>query len=138
MELAGCWKRAPVLLFMAHLVTAFLAPVNIPRSVGPRRQQQSTYATRSGNEDTPPSWRYEVDDLIKAVSPWGSLVEAEIIGTDLGDYLGGRRLSIVNFNTGLFTNDLHTTHLIIVLLLSCDSPLMVYKPNNCRRLLATF
>lgn len=30
-----------------------------------------------------PSWRYEVDDLIKAASPWGSLVETEIIATDL-------------------------------------------------------
>lgn len=33
--------------------------------------------------DGTPSWRYEVDDLIKAASPWGSLVETEIIATDL-------------------------------------------------------
>lgn len=30
-----------------------------------------------------PTWRYEIDDLIKAASPWGSSVEAEIIATDL-------------------------------------------------------
>lgn len=30
-----------------------------------------------------PSWRYQIDDLVKAISPWGSSVEAEIIATDL-------------------------------------------------------
>lgn len=30
-----------------------------------------------------PSWRYQVDDFVKAISPWGSSVEAEIIATDL-------------------------------------------------------
>lgn len=39
--------------------------------------------TKTRREDGTPSWRYEVDDLIKAAGPWGSLVETEIIATDL-------------------------------------------------------
>lgn len=37
----------------------------------------------TGGTNEAPSWRYEVDALIKAASPWGSIVETEIIATDL-------------------------------------------------------
>lgn len=33
--------------------------------------------------DGTPSWRFEVDDLLKAASPWGSIVETETIAMDL-------------------------------------------------------
>ncbi|CAM9991287.1 unnamed protein product, partial [Hapterophycus canaliculatus] len=43
----------------------------------------NTSSTKTRSDDRTPSWRYEVDDLIKAAGPWGSLVETEIIATDL-------------------------------------------------------
>lgn len=49
-------------------------------SVQPRLSPLS--GTRSGDSGTP-LWRYELDDLIKAASPWGSFVEAEFIATDI-------------------------------------------------------
>lgn len=78
-----CWKRTLALLLVVNYATAFVAPVvKLHKRYAPHQQH---HASRSGDQDTP-SWRYEVDDLIKAVSPWGSLVEAEIIGTDLGKF----------------------------------------------------
>lgn len=52
--------------------------------LGQRRPTPQLSSTKSSGESSTPSWRYEMDDLVKAASPWGSLVEAEIIATDLG------------------------------------------------------
>lgn len=44
----------------------------------------ATLSLSSNGANGPPSWRYEIDDLIKAASPWrGSIVETEIILSDL-------------------------------------------------------
>lgn len=52
--------------------------------LGQRRPTPELSSTKSSGESSTPSWRYELDDLVKAASPWGSLIEAEIIATDLG------------------------------------------------------
>lgn len=89
-------KAAALLLFTDH-VAAFIA--NAPALATSCFEEQARITSlrqltpwarfsRRGelslsSRDGAPSWRYEVDDLIKAASPWGSIVEAEIIATDL-------------------------------------------------------
>lgn len=51
-----------------------------------RSSSRSSEGSTSRSSGSTPPWRYELDDLIKAASPWGSVVEAEIIATDLGDF----------------------------------------------------
>ena len=90
-------KAATFLLFADH-VAAFIANAPAWATSGLKeqarmsslRQLTPTGARSSRRGDLSlssrngaPSWRYEVDDLIKAASPWGSIVEAEIIATDL-------------------------------------------------------
>lgn len=60
-----------------------------PAGAGFRRRGELSLSSRDGA----PSWRYEVDDLIKAASPWGSIVEAEIIATDLFKVWGLNQVS---------------------------------------------
>ncbi|CAM9762268.1 unnamed protein product [Ectocarpus sp. 12 AP-2014] len=48
-----------------------------------RSSRSSSSSSSSSSSDKTPSWRLEVDDLVKAASPWGSLVETEIIATHL-------------------------------------------------------
>lgn len=91
--------KAAALLLFADNVTAFIA--NTPAlpasslqehgrkmfSMIPHSPARAGYSRRGelalASRDGAPSWRYEVDDLIKAASPWGSIVEAEIIASDL-------------------------------------------------------
>lgn len=90
--------KAAALLLIADHVAAFIA--NAPALAASGFKEQARLSSlrqlppagarfsRRGelslsSRDGAPSWRYEVDDLIKAASPWGSSVEAEIIATDL-------------------------------------------------------
>lgn len=87
--------KAAALLLIADHVTAFIANAPALAASGLAEQAGMASLRRPGarfsrrgelalsSRDAAPSWRYEVDDLIKAASPWGSLVEAEIIATDL-------------------------------------------------------
>ncbi|CAM9779463.1 unnamed protein product [Ascophyllum nodosum] len=64
----------------------------LSRGTAAQRVTTTTTSTTAGNlrrsvmalkGQGTPSWRYQVDDFFKAISPWGSSVEAEIIATDL-------------------------------------------------------
>lgn len=45
--------------------------------------QPLSISSADDDADGTPSWRFELDDLLKAASPWGSVVETEIIAMDL-------------------------------------------------------
>lgn len=72
-----------VLLLVVETSVAF---VPVQAGLSQRTARPQLASTRSSGEGSTPPWRYELDDLIKAASPWGSIVEAEIIATDLGDF----------------------------------------------------
>lgn len=115
-------KAATFLLFADH-VAAFIANAPAWATSGLKeqarmsslRQLTPTGARSSRRGDLSlssrngaPSWRYEVDDLIKAASPWGSIVEAEIIATDLfkvWDRLRFRMLQVAVRNASDFRDD---------------------------------
>lgn len=94
MSMATLLPTFTLALLVVNQATAFV-PVQVSFKEVPTfstkatlgRRQTSLSSRRSSSSDGPPSWRYEVDDLIKAASPWGSCVETEIIATDLGKIL---------------------------------------------------
>lgn len=81
-ERLDIYSRMDAVLHTFSLLLLLLkASAFVPGSAPPFRRLSPL---ASSNTPTPP-WRYELDDLIKAASPWGSFVEAEIIATDLGE-----------------------------------------------------
>lgn len=55
----------------------------VDASGGRRGLQPLRVSSADADADGTPSWRFELDDLLKAASPWGSVVETEIIAMDL-------------------------------------------------------
>lgn len=79
--------EAPLRIFVVLLLVVKTSFAFVQVRAGlPQRPLSQLALTRSSGESCTPPWRYELDDLIKAASPWGSLVEAETIATDLGDF----------------------------------------------------